>query len=82
MDKYACFNCERTFDEPSSHVEMHGFTYGPGEKFYSCPLCGSEDFIEATYCDICEDPILDDYIKTIRGDVICANCYFTHNAQE
>ena len=82
MTKYVCLNCERDFDEPETYTEMHGFTYGPGEKIYLCPFCGSEDFIDAIYCDICDDPILDDYIKTTLGDIICSDCYSTHNAQE
>ena len=82
MNSYVCLNCEQTFDDPMVHIEMHGFTYGPGEKLYLCPFCGSEDFIDAIYCDICDNPIVNDYIKTSRGELICENCYTQYNAQE
>lgn len=82
MDRYVCLNCEKTFDEPETYTEMHGFTEGPGEKIAICPWCGHDEIIEAIYCDICGDPILDDYIKTAQGDLICADCYIIYNAQE
>lgn len=44
---YKCRECGEYFDEPHCWVEMHGFTYGPGEHWSACPYCGSCDYDEA-----------------------------------
>ena len=43
---YRCNNCGELFDEPKHSVEMHGFSYGPGENIYTCPYCGVDDMEE------------------------------------
>lgn len=45
--EYKCRECGEYFDEPHRWVEMHGFTYGPGEHWSACPYCGSCDYDEA-----------------------------------
>ena len=44
---YKCRECGEYFDEPHCWVEMHGFTYGPGEHWSACPHCGRCDYDEA-----------------------------------
>ena len=44
---YKCRECGEYFDEPRCWVEMHGFTWGPGEHWSVCPHCGSCDYDEA-----------------------------------
>lgn len=82
MNNYVCLDCEQTFDEPKVYVEMHGFTYGPGEQIAICPWCGHDEITEAIYCDVCQNPIIDDYIKTDRGDIICSDCCIMCNVRE
>ena len=41
---YKCRECGEEFDEPYCWVEMHGFTWGPGEHWSACPHCGSCDY--------------------------------------
>ena len=43
---YKCRECGEEFDEPYRWVEMHGFTWGPGEYWSACPHCGSCDYDE------------------------------------
>ena len=43
---YKCRECGEEFDEPHCWVEMHGFTWGPGEQWSECPHCGSCDYDE------------------------------------
>ena len=47
--KYRCSEGHE-FDEPHRYVEMHGFTYGPGEHWAVCPYCG-EGFDEIEEID-------------------------------
>ena len=44
--KYQCDNCNRTFNEPQSYPRN---IQRPEQiEFYSCPYCGSDNFIELT----------------------------------
>ena len=43
---YKCRECGAEFDEPYRWVEMHGFTWGPGEHWSACPFCGGCDYDE------------------------------------
>ena len=53
---YRCNNCGELFAEPKHSVEMHGFSYGPGENIYTCPYCGIADMEETDeYCQTYED---------------------------
>ena len=45
--RYKCRECGEYFDEPHCWIEMHGFTWGPGEHWSACPYCGSCDYDEA-----------------------------------
>ena len=82
MAEYVCLDCECQFNEPKKIVEMHGFTYGPGEEFLVCPSCEGNGFVKAVYCDHCGEVILGDYIKTRDGDIFCECCYTTHSVTD
>ena len=73
--QYVCLECEAEFDDPITHEESHGLDTLPFEVMYTCPVCGSEYYVPAVYCDLCEGVILDEYITTIDDDCICENCY-------
>ncbi len=51
---YKCLECGHLFEdgEQTEWTEMHGFTYGNGEKFSGCPLCKG-DYEETTKCVSC-----------------------------
>lgn len=42
--QYKCLECGCEFDEPRTHFEDHGFTYGPREIWKECPYCGSGNY--------------------------------------
>ena len=57
---YKCRECGEYFDEPHCWVEMHGFTWGPGEHWSACPHCGSCDYDEAYVVEREEEADLED----------------------
>lgn len=40
---YKCNNCLSKVTEPLIDYEMHGFSYGRGEKVLLCPFCKISD---------------------------------------
>lgn len=73
-DELICRDCGNIFyaceagrvKEP--HDEIPGGFY---ETFYICPVCGSQDYEEAAYCDHCGGAFLED--KLIGGHY-CEEC--------
>ena len=47
MTEYIC-DSGHIFEEPKVHIERHGFTWGPGERETTCPVCGSDSFEPST----------------------------------
>lgn len=66
---YKCRECGEYFDEPHRWVEMHGFTYGPGEHWSACPYCGSCDYDEAYVVEREEEALEEDYEEASEGEV-------------
>ena len=79
---YICINCNCVFDEPEVHEEKHGFTHGPFEKIYCCPLCGDTNFVETYQCDLCGYCIDTDTYVEIDGHKYCENCFTINPLQE
>lgn len=77
--KWVCLECEAEFNEPAVHEETHGMDTLPFEVMYTCPICCSEYYAPAVYCDLCDYVILDDYIITIDDSYICNHCYSKRN---
>lgn len=80
--QYVCLECEYEFDEPTTHEERHGLDTLPFEEMHVCPNCGSTYFLPATYCDLCERVIFDEYIITIDEQQICSNCYTKRRVED
>lgn len=76
MIKYRllCMECGELFDEPKTVYERHGLGTTPFEELNVCPFCESNFIVDAEYCDICNEAILDDYIITADEQYICQNC--------
>lgn len=58
-------------------TETHGLEHGPYETFYVCPQCGSTDWGNAVYCDVCGEIVTEQYwcipdVVPVR--YICDNC--------
>lgn len=79
---YVCLDCESEFDEPERHEEKHGLDTTPFETLYLCPACGSTYYIPASYCDLCDRVILDEYITTNHDVNICCDCYVRRRVGE
>ena len=71
---YACLECQHVFEEPMRWTERHGLEHGPFEEFSGCPMCGG-GYVKTYKCDVCDNYILDDYIKTDDGMRYCENCF-------
>ena len=70
---YVCLDCEILFNEPKTYVEKHGLDSPPYEEISGCPSCGGA-YVEAIFCDGCENPIVSEYIKVKSGAKYCENC--------
>jgi len=77
MGDYYCPECKNTFDEPRRYVEMHGFTYGPGEHWAVCPYCGNPGWGDTVYCAECDEPHLADELT----EGLCEACYAEAEAE-
>lgn len=62
---YICLTCEKAFDVPH-------FRY---PRILECPFCGSGDYIPLLVCDLCQKPILNDFIELKTGEKVCENCF-------
>ena len=73
-DELICRDCGNIFyaceagrlKEP--HDEIPGGFY---ETFYICPVCGSQDYEEADYCDHCGGAFLE---EKLYGGYYCDEC--------
>lgn len=70
---YRCASCGHIFKEgeQATWIEMHGFTYGNGEKFEGCPIC-KDGYDEINPCKICgsyEHDFDEDYCDECKNDV-------------
>lgn len=77
MGNYYCPDCGKTFEWPHIYVEMHGFTYGPGETWSVCPYCKEPGWGDTTYCEECGEPHLAEELT----DNFCEACYAKAEAE-
>lgn len=73
--KYICINCSTVFTNPKHVTEQYG------EVMDVCPECNGE-YVLAFKCDICQEYITDNFIKTKDGQLICEECFFTYNIND
>lgn len=78
---FICLDCGRLFEEAVAYTETHGFTDGLYETWNGCPRCGGA-FVETRCCDNCGEYIVNQYIKTTSGELICDNCYVEKDISE
>lgn len=71
---YLCLDCYELIEELKHNIETHGLDSPPYEETDVCPLCGGY-CKEAILCSVCNDYIVDDYIKLDTGENVCNNCY-------
>lgn len=66
------------FQNPKEYIETHGLDSPPYEHFTACPMCGG-NYVPYKRCDLCGNPIFDEYIMLKSGEVYCENCYCRKN---
>lgn len=75
---YLCKNCESLFEDGRITAVSDKLEFWGGECYITglvCPSCESDDIVEVPNCDICGEPIIDNYIRTTDGKNICGECY-------
>ena len=73
---YFCLNCNEHFERADSYMERHGLDNPPYENILCCPYCNDTDIVETIPCDICGEPISENYIYIkSEGRNVCDNCY-------
>jgi formylmethanofuran dehydrogenase subunit E len=75
---FICMECGELFEHPVEWVETHGFSTPPYEHWSGSPCCHG-NYAETFKCDMCDEWIEGQYIKTNDGDRICDNCYETYD---
>lgn len=78
-----CNECNRVFDESEAdnYDDDYGWNVENGhiaayQSVMCCPHCGSEDFEDATECNICSEYFRkDDMILTDGLTYVCPECY-------
>ena len=63
------------------YIETHGLDSPPYEHFTACPMCGG-NYVPYKRCDLCGNPIFDEYIMLKSGEVYCENCYCRKNIDD
>ena len=76
-----CGRCDEIFEEPKRYVETYGLDTPPFYEYLACPICGGT-YAEAFKCDICNEWIRGEYIKTTKGQRICEDCYNVYEIGE
>jgi hypothetical protein len=71
---FVCLECGAVFVAPATVCEKHGLDEPPYDVYGACPEC-SGAYISLIRCDLCDSPIVDDYIVTCDGDIICKGCF-------
>ena len=64
MSLYICCKCHEPFNHPFREIDG-------GEKYDTCPVCGSPDFEEAAQCRGCRKDLM--YSQLIGGEY-CKDC--------
>lgn len=75
MFEFVCLNCKSEFNDQKCISERHGLDTPPYETLAVCPYCGSEDFVHAHYCNICEHVIYEKYYIINCKNIVCEKCY-------
>ena len=77
MGKLICIDCGHLFDEDdiATWEESRGEYWGSecSESVSGCPRCNG-DYVEAFKCDLCDEYIDGDYMKTEDGQRFCMHC--------
>ena len=69
------------FQNPKEYIETHGLDTPPYEHFTGCPMCGGS-YVPYKQCNLCGNPIFDEYIMLKSGEVYCENCYCRKNIDD
>lgn len=82
MDYY-CPNCKSCFEEPETATDyVTNDPYPMGPTIEVCPLCGSDEFVEAIECTGCGKFIVGEYAKTRFDECYCEECFSLHNTSD
>lgn len=77
---YICCECHNTFDYPFiCYDDMLEHFGTPCHTIVHLSPCCKSDFVETFNCDLCGQPVLDDYISLENGQRICSYCFSKHN---
>lgn len=77
---YICRECHNTFEYPFvCYDDMLEHFGTPCHTIVNLSPCCKSDFVETFNCDLCGQPVLDDYISLENGQCICSYCYSKHN---
>ena len=77
MGKFVCMDCGHIFDEEEVAIwnEDRGEYWGTQchEEMRGCPRCYGS-YVKAYKCDLCDEYIDGDYMKSADGQRYCMDC--------
>lgn len=78
---YICLDCNKLFNTPRRIIEKHDLDSPPYEEWDGCPYCGGS-YIDAIFCDGCEQPITGEYAQILNNAKYCENCFSLKNIED